>query len=98
MAIIINSKRYDDYILVSLKLDFEEAKVFNNMVGNVSLIPHELVKTESAIYERGKNGATKYFLIPKSLRKDTKLTKFVSCLKVDTKDKIIWTYFMDKFK
>lgn len=98
MAIIINSKRHDDHIVLSVKIDFEEARVLKDMVGTISLIPHESVKVESTVYERGKNGATKYFLIPKLLRKDTLLTKSISCMKFDAEDKIIWAYFMEKFK
>ena len=98
MAIIINSERRDDHIILSLKINMEEAKALKNIVGNVSLIPHESDFTEATVYERGKNGATKYFLIPKSLRKNTRLTKSIQCAKVDADDKVLWVYFMDKLE
>jgi len=51
---------------------------------------------KSTVHERGKKGCTKYFLIPKCLRKNIKLKKEASCLRIVCKDKIIWAYVMDK--
>lgn len=43
-----------------------------------------------------RKGSTKFFLIPKHLRKDVQLQKEVSCLRIASNEKVMWAYIMDK--
>ena len=98
MASIISSKICKDCVVLSMKLNIQEAKNLNGNLDKMYIIPEENASIQSSVHERGKNGCTKYFLIPKALREDVKLKKEVSCLKVETEEKIVWAYIMDKFK
>lgn len=99
MASVIESKQKGNHLFVVLKLDMEEAISFSKgMLSRIHLIPEDSHFVKSAVYEKGKKGNTKYFLVPKELRKDVKMQKKISCVKLDATDKIIWAFFMDKFK
>ncbi|MBT4858690.1 hypothetical protein HON49_05965, partial [archaeon] len=47
---------------------------------------------------RGKNDATKYFLIPREFREDIKKSKEVTCQKIDTSAKSVYIFYVDKIK
>lgn len=96
MASVICKKVNSTHVVLSLKMDFNEAKMLKGCIDNIHLIPEENSNVRSTVYERGKNGHTKYFLIPKQLRENIQLKKEVSCMRIDCKEKIVWAYIMDK--
>ena len=83
--------------MITLKADLKEAENILNAIGNVHLIQEAHATTKATVHEKGKNGYTKFFLVPKDIREGINMKKEASCLKLDTKDKYMWVYFMDKF-
>ena len=98
MATIICSKRATDGVILEIKADYEEYLQLQGRLDNIYLITEEedLVKTN--ISQRGKNEATKYFLIPRELRKGFKFNNAASCKKIDYEDKVLFVYIIDKLK
>lgn len=81
-----------------LELEMEANEV-NQLHGNMDRI--HLFSEKSAIHktniaQRGQNEATKYFLIPREMRKGMAFNWSVSCQKIDTPDKVIFVYLVDK--
>lgn len=98
MATIVCSKRFKDHIQLSINAEVEEVEDLKGKMDKIHLISEENIKTKSSIYERGKNGNTKYSLIPGCLRKNLKLGKKILCSKLDCKDKTLLIYLIDKFE
>ncbi len=99
MGSILNSKTATDgKIVFEILVDYEEALQLKGHVKNIHLFSNEVSDIKSNISLRGKNEATKYFLIPKELRKDLKFNTKVTCQKIETDTKTIFVYMVDKFK
>ncbi|HLC84022.1 MAG TPA: hypothetical protein VJI69_09330 [Bacteroidia bacterium] len=96
MASIINSVRTSGKMFVSLQLSNDEALKLNGYMDSIYLISDSNASVPSRISMRGKNEATKYFLIPKMLRKDLTYDGKVTCQKIENKDKILFVYVVDK--
>ncbi len=96
MGVVISSKRKNNHVILSIKLDLNEVPKLKSTIGNVHVIPEDDAEEKSSIHERGREGCTKYFLIPKALRRGIKLKKEVACLKQESDKKVIWAYIMDK--
>jgi hypothetical protein len=77
-------------------MDYDEATMLGGHYDDVHLFTEKVAEFETNISSRGKNSVTKYFLIPKSLRKKVDYNCPVSCQKIDTKEKIIFIYVVDK--
>lgn len=99
MGTIINSKIRDDgKVAFEVVLDYDEALQLKGFMDNVHLFTENINGPGSQISGRGKNEATKYFLIPRELRKGLELksnTK-VNCQKIDTATRTIFLYIIDK--
>ena len=64
---------------------------------NIHVFSENVADVTTNISQRGKNEATKYFLIPRELRKGLKFSeKNITCQKIDTKSKTIFVYVIDK--
>ena len=99
MGEIISSKVTDEgKILFTISLNRDEALQLQGHVNNVYLFSENVASYKTNIAARGKNEATKYFLIPRSLRQDLKFTNEVACHRIDTKEKTIFLYMIDKFR
>jgi len=97
MGVILGSKIKDDgKVIVELALDYEEAIQLRGHMEDVHVFSEKVADIMTKIAQRGKNEATKYFLIPKELRKNLKLGSSVSCQKIDMKTKAIFVYVVDK--
>jgi hypothetical protein len=97
MGKIISSKRNgEDKIVFQVELEHEEATALKGHIDNIHLITENIAEYETNISTRGKNEATKYFLIPKNLRKNLDLYNPVSCQKINTDEKVIFIYIVDK--
>jgi len=98
MGTIISSKMKDDgKIVFEVCLDYEEAIQLNGHMENIHLFSENVKQVETHISTRGKNDATKYFLIPKDLRKNLRFDRSITCQKIDTKTKTIFVYVLDNF-
>jgi len=93
---ILSSKRNGKGLLFELEMDYDEATMLKGHYDDVHVFTEKIAEFETNISSRGKNSVTKYFLIPRHLRKDVNYTCPVSCQKIDTKEKIIFIYVVDK--
>ena len=96
MAKIIGSKITDKDVTLSIKLSHEESLQLKGNTHDLCLFSLNTLEAESNIHERGKNGSSKFFLIPRETRQETKFNKDILCQKIETKEKIIWVYAMSK--
>lgn len=98
MGTILSSRMKDDgKVVFEVCVDYEEATQLKGHMENVHLFSENVKQLETHISTRGKNEATKYFLIPKELRKNLQFNKSLNCQKLDTKTKTIFVYVIDKF-
>ena len=98
MGSIISSKlREDGKVVFEVVLDYDEAIQLQGHMDNVYLFSENISSIRTGISQRGKNESTKYFLIPRTLRKDLNFNSDVHCLKVDTKTKFAYIYLVDKY-
>ncbi|MBW2974158.1 hypothetical protein KY366_00420 [Candidatus Woesearchaeota archaeon] len=99
MGEILNSKTHNNgRITFEIIVDYDEALQLKGHVRNIHLFSEDVPDIKTNISLRGKNEATKYFLIPKELRKDLQFNTKVKCQKIETETKTIFVYVVDKFK
>ena len=98
MATIISSKKEGDKVIAEVLSDYEEFLQLKGHLEDVYLFTERVAEVKANISQRGKNEATKYFLIPRQLRKGFKFNNSTSCQKLDFKDKVIFVYVVDKNK
>jgi hypothetical protein len=97
MGTILNSKTTNDgKIIFEVLVDYEEALQLRGHINNIHMFSEDIVDVNSNISLRGKNEATKYFLIPRELRKDLKFNTKVRCQKLEAPTKTIFIYVVDK--
>ena len=65
-------------------------------INNICVFSEDAAEIKTNLSQRGKNEATKYFLIPRELRSDLKFNEKVKCQKLETNSKIIFVYVVDK--
>jgi hypothetical protein len=99
MGEIVSSRIGDDgRILFTLSLAQDEALQLRGHINNIFIFSDNAAEIKTNIAMRGKNSATKYFLIPKELRKDLNFPGEVACQKIETKTKTIFIYSIDKLR
>ena len=99
MAEIISSKiANENKITYSINLDQQEALRLQGHLNNIHLIAEPTIECPTKISCRGKNSSTKYFIIPKGLRHQLSFKEKTTCQRIDTKDKVIFVYLLDKFQ
>ena len=96
MGKVLSSRRSGSGLLFEVELAYDEATLLKGHYDNVHLFTEKIAEFETNISSRGKNSVTKYFLIPRHLRKNVNYNCPVNCQKIDTKDKIIFIYVVDK--
>jgi len=96
MGKILSSKRNGEGIVFEIEVDYGEATLLQGHYDAVHMFTEKIAEFVTNISSRGKNSVTKYFLIPRNLRKDVDYRCPVSCQKIDTGDKIIFIYVVDK--
>lgn len=97
MGTIISSRiREDNKVIVELAIDYNEWVQLRGNLNDVHIFSDSVESVYTNISQRGKNSATKYFLIPKELRKNLEFDEQTRCQKIDTKTKTIFIYSVDK--
>ena len=98
MGTIISSNLVKDKIVFSVCIEQEEALQLRGHVKDIHIFSEQTVDIKTNLSSRGKDCATKYFLIPKELRKDIKFskTKQVLCQRIDTKKHTVFVYLVNK--
>lgn len=99
MATILGSRvSKEGKIIYEVEMDYQESLQLKGHLKNVYLFSENVTDTRTNISGRGKNEVTKYFLIPRELRSNIKLTDKVKCQKIETPLKIIFIYVVDKIR
>lgn len=97
MGAILSSRVKDDgKVVFEVSLDYEEVTQLKGYMDNVHVFSENVADIKTNISQRGKNEATKYFLIPKELRKNMKFNAKTTCQKIEAKTKTIFIYVVDK--
>lgn len=96
MGFILSSKRAQDKVVVEAMLDHQELVQLKGEIDDVHLFSEKNADLQTNISRRGKNEATKYFLIPRQMRKDLIIENAVACQRINTPDKAIFVYVVDK--
>ncbi|MGM5481310.1 MAG: hypothetical protein ACQESE_02770 [Nanobdellota archaeon] len=101
MAVMLSSKvRRDssEKLVVELELDTDEYRNLQGHVDNLHVFAEEALYTPARVSMRGKNEATKYFLIPRNLRKGLHIYGNVACNRLQSPDgKQIFVYMVDPY-
>ena len=98
MGKIISSRKQKDKVFLEMMSDYDEYLQLKGHLDDVFLFTEHVAEVKTNISQRGKNEATKYFLIPRQFRKGFKFNNAISCQKIDFKDKVIFIYVVDKMK
>lgn len=96
MGMILSSKREKEKVIVETILDHEELVQLKGEIDDVHLFSERVADVQTNIAKRGKNEATKYFLIPREMRKDLNIIEPVNCQRINTPDKAIFVYVVNK--
>ncbi len=96
MGMILSSRRENERVIVEAVLDPKELVQLKGEIDEVHLFSERVADVQTNIAKRGKNEATKYFLIPRHLRKDLNIMEPVSCQRINTSDKAIFVYVVNK--
>ena len=99
MGSIISSRlTKDDKIIYEVIMDYDESLQLKGNVKNIHVISEDVANIKTNLSTRGKNEATKYFLIPKELRKNIEFKDRVKCQKIETDAKMVFVYIVDKLR
>ena len=97
MGTILGSKVTNDgKIVFSVSMDHEEALQLRGHINDIRVFSERVVDIKTNLTMRGKNAATKYFLIPRELRENVRFSSQVTCQKIETKNKVMFVYIIDK--
>ena len=99
MGSILSSKTTKDgKIIYEVLVDYEESLQLKGHIKNVYIFSEDVSDIKTNLSARGKNEATKYFLIPRELRHNIKFTDKVKCQKLETDTKMLFIYVVDKLR
>ncbi len=87
----------DGKVILELLMDYDEVLQLQGHMDNVYVFSEDITDLKTNISTRGKNSATKYFLIPRELRKNIQFDKELNCQKIELKDKVIFIYTVERF-
>ncbi|MBD3313937.1 hypothetical protein GF345_05840 [Candidatus Woesearchaeota archaeon] len=97
MGNIISSRIRDDRkVVFEVAVDYDEAKQLQGHMDKIHLFSLHNSQLEANLSQRGKNEATKYFLIPRQLRDELKFNGKVQCQRIESASKIMFIYMVDK--
>lgn len=83
-------------VIYEIELNHEESLQLRGHTEDIQIFSEESAVTKTNISKRGKNEATKYFLIPRELRKNLMFDEKVKCQRVESKTKTIFIYVVNK--
>ena len=97
MAEIMSIKKRDDGTF-SCEVIFDENEYLNlqGHTNGIVVFSDKASSLDASISQRGMNSSTKYFLIPKKLRKGVNFNNAVSCQKLDCEDKTLFVFAIHK--
>ncbi|AJF63143.1 MAG: hypothetical protein QT11_C0001G1019 [archaeon GW2011_AR20] len=99
MATIMSSKNTGNgKIMLEVASDYDEFLQLRGHLDDIHLFTEKVAEVKTNISQRGKNEATKYFLIPREFRRGFKFNNTTSCQRIDLGNKVVFLYVIDKLK
>lgn len=98
MGTILTTRKQGSKIVTEVLSDYDEYLQLRGHLDKIRIFSENILETQTNISQRGKNSATKYFLIPRQFRRGIKFNNTTSCQKMEFDDKIIFIYVVDKIK
>ena len=95
MGRIVKQKLKENDIVAEIVLTKEEARDLGGEMENITLFTEQKASIPSRISLRGRKEATKYFLIPKALRRSMNTMGSVSCQRLKRQGKDIFVYVVN---
>ena len=97
MATIMSSKNTGNgKIMLEVASDYDEFLQLRGHLDDIHLFTEKVAEVKTNISQRGKNEATKYFLIPREFRRGFKFNNTTSCQRIDLGNKVVFLYVIDK--
>lgn len=84
---------------VNVTLEFSQKEVLwlKGNLESMHLFSDNNLDVDTRLVQRGKRESTKYILVPKEFRKDTKPSNNLRCAKIETKTKNFLIFSIDKY-
>jgi hypothetical protein len=79
-------------MVFELLVDEHEARQLKGEINDIYIFSGQAANVPSRVSLRGKNEATKYFLIPTKLRKQLAIHGSVSCQRFDVQERTVFVY------
>jgi len=86
----------EDRVIVEVQMSYQESLKLKGHIKHVHLFSEDSAEIKANLSQRGANEATKYFLIPRELRQNLNFNEQVMCQRIDSEDRIIFVYMVEK--
>jgi len=80
-----------------LACEYDEFLQLKGHLDDIHLFTEKTAVIRTNISQRGRNEATKYFLIPREFRKGFLFENVTSCQRLDIPEKVIFIYVVDRY-
>ena len=84
-------------VQITLELTQSEALWLKGNMDQMHLFSEKNLENDTKLIQRGKKESTKYFLLPRELRKGVIASNNVKCSRIDTKTKHIFIFSVPKY-
>ena len=98
MSSIVSTRRTKQGVVLEVRTRYENYLQLKGHLDRVYLFTENTGLCETKVSHRGMNSSTKYFLIPRELRKGLRLDAHVSCQRIDEEDKTFFIYVLDNLR
>ena len=85
-------------VIFEVEMDYKESLSLKGHIKDIHIFSEDVAEIKANLSQRGKNEATKYFLVPRELRSNLRFNEKVRCQKIETDTKIIFIYVVDRIK
>jgi hypothetical protein len=85
-------------VVIEVLLGQEEFRQLKGEMDDVCVFSERVANVPSKVSLRGRNEATKYFLIPRQLRKQLAIRGEICCQRLERDGKSIFIYVLDPLK
>lgn len=87
----------DQKVQVTLEVTQLEVLRLKGNLEQMHLFSEKNLEDTARLIQRGKKESTKYFLLPKALRKGVGTSNNVECTKIDSKTKYLFIFSVSKY-
>lgn len=87
----------DDKVHVTLELSQKEVLWLEGNMEKMHVFSENNLTHETKLVQRGKKESTRYFLIPKNLRRKVMISNSVKCTTIEGKTKQLYIFAVNKY-